>query len=231
MAKKAAKTAKTRSAKVVFSENLGRTLRARRLDLGISLDEIVKETRIQRHYLKAIESGHYEQLPPTIHSVGFVRRYAKLLGLDSTTAATKYLLERGPIYSGPTRFQRKKLRSTIIGTRLFAAGLIAVTLIAVSAYLIWQVSVLAAPPRLSINAPAENQSVTTSPIIIEGYTTTGAQVLINGQYVYVDDQGRFSTTVTLTEGLNVISIEAVNNRDKTSKIERNVLYQPAANRD
>ncbi|NLV16909.1 MAG: helix-turn-helix domain-containing protein [Syntrophomonadaceae bacterium] len=63
-------------------ESLGERLRARRLELGLSLDEVEEETKIRKYYITALESNDFHLLPAMVYASGFVRRYARMLGFD-----------------------------------------------------------------------------------------------------------------------------------------------------
>ncbi len=62
-----------------------------RLARGISLEEAERATKIRRRYLEAIEAGDFAQLPDGPPGRGFVRNYARYLGLDPEAAI--HLLE------------------------------------------------------------------------------------------------------------------------------------------
>ena len=49
---------------------------------GVSLREVSESTKIRGDYLSAIESGNYEINLPEVYLRGFVRLYAKFLGMD-----------------------------------------------------------------------------------------------------------------------------------------------------
>ncbi|NLB17344.1 MAG: helix-turn-helix domain-containing protein [Syntrophomonadaceae bacterium] len=63
-------------------ESLGEMLRTRRLELGLSLEEVEEETKIRKYYIMALENNDFHLLPAMVYASGFVRRYARLLGLD-----------------------------------------------------------------------------------------------------------------------------------------------------
>ncbi len=69
----------------------GTALAAARIRRGLSLDEIARATRIQRHVLEAIEADDFAALPAMVYVRGFIRLYAQALKLD--TKATLALLE------------------------------------------------------------------------------------------------------------------------------------------
>ncbi len=59
----------------------GEVLRARREELGLSLAELSKTTRIGRAYLQALEEDDPEAFPAEAYRLGFLRTYAAALGL------------------------------------------------------------------------------------------------------------------------------------------------------
>ena len=62
--------------------SLGEKLKESRLKQGLSLDEIAGKTRIQIHFLEAIEQDRLEKIPGDFFRKSFVRQYATTLGLD-----------------------------------------------------------------------------------------------------------------------------------------------------
>lgn len=65
---------------------LGDVFRNERSRRGISLNDAERTTRINRVYLEAIEDGRLETLPAPVYTRGFVRLYARFLGLDPDAA-------------------------------------------------------------------------------------------------------------------------------------------------
>jgi cytoskeletal protein RodZ len=61
-----------------FGENLRQARQAR----NITLQEIAASTKISSRALQALEDEHFEQLPGGIFNKGFVRAYARCVGLD-----------------------------------------------------------------------------------------------------------------------------------------------------
>jgi cytoskeletal protein RodZ len=58
---------------------------------GISLDDVSNVTKIGSRMLQAIEQEHFDQLPGGVFNKGFIRAYAKHLGLNDEDAVTSYL--------------------------------------------------------------------------------------------------------------------------------------------
>ncbi|MGB9120878.1 MAG: helix-turn-helix domain-containing protein, partial [Candidatus Angelobacter sp.] len=57
---------------------------------GITLDEITESTKISRRHLEALEGEHFDQLPGGVFNKGFVRAYARFLGIDEDRAVADY---------------------------------------------------------------------------------------------------------------------------------------------
>jgi len=72
-------------------ETFGRFLAAERLDKGISLKEVSRNTRIGTDMLSLIESENHSLLPAEVFVKGFLRAYAKAVGADDEKAVHLYL--------------------------------------------------------------------------------------------------------------------------------------------
>lgn len=62
---------------------IGEALRAAREEQGLSLEDASAATHIRIEYLKALEQGETAALPDEIVARGFLRNYARYLGLES----------------------------------------------------------------------------------------------------------------------------------------------------
>ncbi|MCS6772998.1 MAG: helix-turn-helix domain-containing protein [Anaerolineae bacterium] len=78
-----------------MASELARQLRAAREARGLSLDEAARHVRIRRRYLEAIEAGRFNELPEGPPARGFVRNYARFLGLDPESAISSFEAEVG----------------------------------------------------------------------------------------------------------------------------------------
>lgn len=65
---------------------LGAWLRDTRLRKGLTFGDIEHVTRINRHYLEALEREQFDVLPAPVYARGFLRSYARTLGLDPEQA-------------------------------------------------------------------------------------------------------------------------------------------------
>lgn len=70
--------------------SIGEDLRRERELRGISLKEIADATKISKRFLEAIEKSDYKTLPAPVFTRGFVREYAKYLGLNAEEFVARY---------------------------------------------------------------------------------------------------------------------------------------------
>jgi cytoskeleton protein RodZ len=80
--------------------SFGDRLRRERELRGITLDDIALTTKIRAGLLQALEEEKFDRLPGGIFNKGFVRAYARHLGLDEDQAVADYLAASG---EGPIR--------------------------------------------------------------------------------------------------------------------------------
>lgn len=69
----------------------GAFLKKVRLYKKIELEQIVKETRVSKSYLTAIESDDFSSLPAPVFLRGFLIQLARYLGLKETDVAASYM--------------------------------------------------------------------------------------------------------------------------------------------
>jgi cytoskeleton protein RodZ len=73
-----------------MSLTLGEKLRQAREERGITIMEVSEQTRISPLYLEAIENDDYSPLPGGIFNKGFVKSFAKYVGVDENEALQDY---------------------------------------------------------------------------------------------------------------------------------------------
>ncbi|MCA1590811.1 MAG: helix-turn-helix domain-containing protein [Acidobacteria bacterium] len=73
-----------------MSQTLGEKLRQAREDRGISLSEVAEHTRISSLYISSIEKDDYKPLPGGIFNKGFIKSYARYIGIDEQEALQDY---------------------------------------------------------------------------------------------------------------------------------------------
>ena len=71
--------------------SFGEKLKREREMRAITLEEIADATKIGTRSLRALEEEHFDQLPGGIFNKGFVRAYARFLGIDEEQAVADYM--------------------------------------------------------------------------------------------------------------------------------------------
>lgn len=201
-----------------------------RLEKGLSLEEISQSTKIKAIYLEYIEKGEYNKLPSVSYAHGFVRNYARFLGLnekeilalfrrefDSDTAYR--VLPKG--FDTEEEFPLKgfKIRQTF-----FVAIFIFLLFIA---YILFQYRSAFISPSLDINSPQEAQIIKSSKITVSGKTDPDSTVYVNKNVVSVEKNGSFEKTISVFPGKFTINVKAINKFGKTTEVKRTVDIQPA----
>jgi len=64
-------------------KEFGRQLKEERLRQGLELADVMEKTKISRVSLEAIEEGNERALPHPVYAKGFVKNYARFLGMDA----------------------------------------------------------------------------------------------------------------------------------------------------
>lgn len=70
--------------------SVGKVIEDRRKELGLTLEECSKRTRISKKFLEAIEADNYDMFPGEVYYIGFLRNYAQILSLDANKLIHDY---------------------------------------------------------------------------------------------------------------------------------------------
>lgn len=82
------------------------------------------------------------------------------------------------------------------------------------------------PPILTINSPTEGQFVSAAEIEIKGSVSVDITVKIMGQPTVVNSQGEFSEKISLNNGENKLTVEAIDAAGNITTKEFTVIYEP-----
>ena len=145
----------------------GEELRRERLIRNVPLDEISAATKISIRLLTALEASDVSKLPAPVFTRGFIRSYARHLGLDPDEMVNAYLADLAPGRPGAGS-KKVGLRSRFLRGRRAAAGTIVVSVTAILLVL----GLIARPERRSTSsvpiaqrrlAPVNFKNVAASP--------------------------------------------------------------------
>lgn len=191
---------------------------------GLSLEDVSKAIKIKTSFLSAIEKGEYQKLPSRAYAWGFVRNYVEYLGLaeKETMALFRREFDEEKIYKvlpeGLPQSEGFSISRIRLGQSVI---LIALLLISLIFYILFQNRYVFLNPPLEIYSPKEREIVT-SPVEITGKTDSNATVFVNNSAVFLEEKGMFKKNLDVFLGKNTITIRAVNRFGKETKIERHV---------
>ena len=89
------------SSHVELGEGVGRRLRAARVDRGLDLDRIAAQLHLKASLVDALEAGRYEALPGPVFVAGYIRNYARQVGLDPEPLVAAYAAAPEPDRTRP----------------------------------------------------------------------------------------------------------------------------------
>jgi cytoskeleton protein RodZ len=161
---------------------LGERFRAAREARGLTLSDVAEHIRIRSVYLAAIEDENWNAIGAPVYTRGFLRTYARFLGLDPEEAVTEFNATNAapeqpvaPLAPGAppktTYLADEAAPQRALSPLIWVASLIAVVLIA---FIVYNEAVLRARPvadalpsnssaALTTVTPSEDASVSPSP--------------------------------------------------------------------
>ena len=218
-------------------EKLGPALRAARERLGVSLEEVERETLVRSSYLAALERDRFHELPPDIYVRRIIRTYAAYLGLPAAPLIASFFREREAFLKMEQRFEplnldrlkpaKRPLQSFAMPTffnapRVLAAAAGLLALVLVTGYFALQVNQLSAAPKLELAEPKDGVTIAHRTVLIRGATELGASVAVNNQRVLTDESGHFSVPFELADGTNTITVLATDKHGRATRVVRTI---------
>ncbi|MDP2683819.1 MAG: helix-turn-helix domain-containing protein [bacterium] len=215
--------------KLLRTKTLGERLRKIREESELSIEEVAQQTQIQKKYLEALERGSYASLPGPVYVESFLKKYSAYLGVSTEFVLSLYHQQEKKTlkkeYTSKFTPTPKEIDKALITPVLIRRILIGIVVVALMTYVGFEVSKIFSPPELIISNPQDYITVNDNYIEITGSTEQSATLSINGQEIFINDDGSFSKTITLKEGINNISISATKEKSKDTIIVRRVLYE------
>lgn len=117
---------------------IGEQLANKRKGLDLSLNKVATTLKIRAAYLKAIEEGNINKIPSGMYAAGYIRNYAKFLGVDTTTPVAGE--DKSEKLNGTEALTRnfKQTNSSAPGKPLVALSLLIIILVNLIYWLIYR---------------------------------------------------------------------------------------------
>jgi len=219
-----------RQKKIDSIERVGEILRAAREKKGDNLAEISRQIQVREINLHNLEEGYYDNLPAEVYTKGFLRTYANYLNLNADKLVRMYEKEAGikshlDRSAGKEPALPKKIRLPLLTPRFIKIALIVVVVAVAVSYLGWQFSNFSRTPKLIIEEPANDITISENSIVLRGQAERQGELTINGQGVFVAEDETFSEQIALKEGLNTIAVVIRDRRGHETSLIRRILVE------
>jgi len=216
--------------KIASEKPLGEFLKSVRIGKELSICDSEAACKVKAKYLEDLEAGNWQSLPSFAYTRGFVLAYAKCLGLDRKEVKKKFEHEYGFInfQAGKNMSYQKALgeKKVLITPKVAVYTTFSMFLIAMFAYIAFQVAGFAGAPVLQLMNPSNNSIVESDSVNVRGLAENGDYLTINNEAVPVTTDGHFSTNLKLQRGLNVIKVQASNRAEKETSQIITIEYKP-----
>lgn len=135
-------------------QTIGEELRRAREAAGLKLTEVAERTKIRPGILTDIEADAHDRLPALTYSLGFVKAYARTVGLDPVAAGERYRRESHKGDPVPTMVDLQPLEEKRLPSRKLLTGSILALLVLLAGFWAWGAGWLTGAPPAPPQAPA-----------------------------------------------------------------------------
>jgi cytoskeletal protein RodZ len=207
---------------------VGEILSEKRKSLGLSLEEIERETKIRRKYLEAIEKNNFGVIAESTIVKGFIRNYAQALGLEAGSVLAVFrrdfcenqkgqIIPRGIVEPLVERNFFWTPKATVItALSLLILGFVF--------FFVRQYVGFSSAPPLEVTSPKDDQ-LFKEKVVVAGKTDKDASVKIDGTLISIAEDGSFREEVILPRGENMVIIETANRQGKKRIVSRRVKVE------
>lgn len=108
---------------------VGAMLKEMRLQQGLKIADVAKRLCIRKTYIEAIEDSNYKEIPPLPYGIGFIRSYAKFLGLNSENIVELYKEETNISEPQDIKILEPQPEATVPGMQYLLISLLAIALV------------------------------------------------------------------------------------------------------
>ncbi len=208
-------------------KTVGQILKEERTKKNFTLDEVERATKIRKKILVSLEEGDWKSLPSTTFVKGLIKNYGRFLGLDHNELIAFFRREfdEKKQVRKPFDISNVKNKGFRLTPQFVTVSAIGLAVLIVVGYLFVQYQSFTGPPLLEITEPQNNIKVNSSEVNLVGKTWEDAVLKVNGEKVSLSPGGAFSVAVGLNQGVNVITVTAINRFGKIATAKRTVVVE------
>lgn len=210
------------------TKTVGTLLIEKRKEKGLEIRDVSLALKIRSEYLLALEEGRYNVFRSEVYLTGFLKNYAKFLGIDSEKILAMYRRENERRNLGDENVI-PKLGNNGINLTLTPNKIVAIlsglAVLLVLIYLGTYVGRVLKKPEISLTSPVaisldEEGAYNTDANLVElvGTAEIGSKLTINDQELKLNNFEKFSQEFNLEPGINTFIIKGENQFGRTSTI-------------
>jgi transcriptional regulator with XRE-family HTH domain len=155
----------------------GAMLLAARTAAGLELADVARETRVPLRHLQALENDAHDQLPALPYAIGFVKSYARAVGLDPETVAEHFRSETSKGAHVPTSLTLEPLDERRLPSRGLVFVSIGVVVAIIAGLSAWGAGMFDPPtPAIIATAPPPEPEAAPAPQGDQGVALAPATV-------------------------------------------------------
>lgn len=212
-------------------KSIGQILKAARQKKNYTIEDIHRLVKIHPRYIRALENDEYGVFDGKVHAKGFLKVYAQFLDIETDEILALWRREYEPTFEDPVKERYQKIKTLepekfSITPTILVISFVSILLLSFFIYLFFQYKHYTDAPNLEIYHPQDNQVVNNDVLDITGQTDLDSEVYINNQKIIANPDGSFLTSIKLREGINTVSIRAVNKLNKETEKVINIIYRP-----
>jgi cytoskeletal protein RodZ len=211
------------------SHTIADKLKSLRLNKEISVEFLAKKLNIPAKYIINLENGQQENLPGDIYVRAWLKKIANFYEVDVSGLLVDYHLEKKISHkiNRDDKVEKKKAikNGRYLSPKILRWLVLSGTVLILFVYLGFEIINIISPPHLNIIQPSNNFRTKESSLEIIGQSKAEAQVMINGELVSLDQEGKFNKTVNLTLGLNNLEISAKKKHSQIRYLELLILRE------
>lgn len=204
---------------------IGVQFQEERKSQNLSIEEVSRATKIRAEFLQAIERGDYKKLPSPAYAHGFVRNYAKFLGLPVEKSLAIFrrefdekkaveVLPRGLTNSSDFSLPRFKLGKSAV--------LVGIVFLVIAGFLLFQYRAALFNPNLDVDFPKDGEVLSSLNIEVKGKTDPNGILMVENEQVTINPDGSFKKQITVFPGSTSLTFQIQNKFGRTTTIERSI---------
>ena len=205
---------------------VGAMLKEVRMQKDLKLIDVAKQLCIRKHYLESIEDSAYSDIPPFPYGIGFIRSYAKFLGLNAENIVDLYKEETHISEPANMHVLEPQAEANVPNLRYIIISIVAIVLLCIG----WLAYNRVAVPTNDFSSEYGDNSNSGGVIIVEEFNAD--QIAPKAESIaqeQIDPEDSLQITVTdeVYQEPEVTETEKVEPAEKTQSTEESLTENSA----